>query len=283
MTRYSKTLKYADDIRIYQAGGRSSQDIQSLETHVQKDIDALSKRIADSGMSFNHSKCFSASFGVRDTPPSYHINGNRIPCKTAFRDLGVSIQVPLKFNNHIDIVASKAARKLGLINKLFKFKSKDNILRLFCSLVRPYLEYSSIVWSPYTIRNIRKIEKLQKKMCRMIPSISNMSYSVQLSSLGLLSLQSRRTYIQLTFLYKLYNGLLRADFDSFFSRCLRAAARGHDRRIIPKHSKRDFRLNFFTVSIIPLWNELPKDIIHASSLNQFKSRLRSFLIQKENS
>ena len=73
---------------------------------------------------------------------------------TAFKDLGVNVQVPLKFNNHIDIVVSKVARKLGLINKLFKFKSKYNVLRLFCTLVRPYLEYASVIWSPYTSHNI---------------------------------------------------------------------------------------------------------------------------------
>ena len=58
------------------------------------------------------------------------------------------------------------------------------------------------------------------------------------------------------------------------------SARGHDSRITPKHSKRDYRLNFFTVSVIPVWNKLPQDIIHAESLRQFKIRLRSFLLSQ---
>ena len=34
---------------------------------------------------------------------------------------------------------------------------------LYCSLVRSQLEYGSIVWSPYTQRNILKIERVQRR------------------------------------------------------------------------------------------------------------------------
>ena len=39
---------------------------------------------------------------------------------------------------------------------------------LFCPLVRSILEYCSVVWSPYTKRNIKKIEGVQRRATKYI-------------------------------------------------------------------------------------------------------------------
>ena len=39
---------------------------------------------------------------------------------------------------------------------------------LYCSLVRPLLEYSCETWNPHTIRNIDKLEAVQRRATRWI-------------------------------------------------------------------------------------------------------------------
>jgi len=43
----------------------------------------------------------------------------------------------------------KANRMLGVIKKNFTDRSKETIMPLYRSLVRPHLEYCAPIWSPY--------------------------------------------------------------------------------------------------------------------------------------
>ncbi len=55
------------------------------------------------------------------------------------KDLGVSVVSSLKFSQLYKNAAGKANRMLGFINKNISFKTKDVILLLYTSLVRPHL------------------------------------------------------------------------------------------------------------------------------------------------
>ena len=55
---------------------------------------------------------------------------------------------------------------------------------LFCSLVRSNLEYCSVVWSPFTKRNIEKLERIQRRATKFIPK-SNDQYDIRLRELKL--------------------------------------------------------------------------------------------------
>ena len=62
---------------------------------------------------------------------------------------------------------------------------------LYCSLVRPLLEYSYETWNPHTKRNIDKLEAVQQRATRWITR-SDEDYDTRLSKLKLLSLSNRR-------------------------------------------------------------------------------------------
>ena len=55
-------------------------------------------------------------------------------------------------------------------------KTKNCILPLFKSLVRPHLEHAVQFWSPHLRRDIDKMEKIERKATKMIPEIRNHSY-----------------------------------------------------------------------------------------------------------
>ncbi len=269
-------LKYADDVRIYLASEK--RDSLLLKEKIQSDISSLVKWSASSGMSFNAKKCQSISFGRSNSPKEYHIDGSRIPASPIFTDLGVRVNTSLDFQTHIDACVSKSFAKLGIINKVFK--NKICLTRLYKAFVRPLMEYSCIVWNPYTRKGINKAESVQKRMCRMLPNVRHLPhYRDQLAFLGLMSMEARRLRYQLITMYKMYKGMTSLKLEDYFDRANLKKTRGHSCTLTHKFAKNNYRLNFFTISCVKYWNMLSEEDISAPSLSQFKRRLTLFFVR----
>ena len=54
----------------------------------------------------------------------------------------------LKWSKHVEQIAHKANRELGLLKHTVGGKNKDIFSNLYKTLVRPILEYAYPVWSP---------------------------------------------------------------------------------------------------------------------------------------
>ncbi len=72
----------------------------------------------------------------------YEMNGTKLKSVQCVNDLGVTVASSLKFSQQRKDAASKANRILGFINRNSSSKTKDLILPLSTSLVRPHLEYA---------------------------------------------------------------------------------------------------------------------------------------------
>ena len=77
----------------------------------------------------------------------------------AYKDLGLFTASNLSLNQHLDKITAQANRVLGLVKRTCReLKDIDIMNTLYCSLVRPLLEYSCETWNPHTKRNIDKFE-----------------------------------------------------------------------------------------------------------------------------
>ena len=74
--------------------------------------------------------------------------------------------------------------------------------------VRSQVGYGSVVWSPYTSRNIDKLERIQSRGTKFTLRQNNISYEDHLKCLNMLSLEKRRYLFDVAFLYKVLNGYL---------------------------------------------------------------------------
>ena len=63
------------------------------------------------------------------------------------KDLGVLSTNDLKASQQCTAACNKANRVLGMMNRIV-YKSKEVLLNLYKSLVRPHVEYCTPVWSP---------------------------------------------------------------------------------------------------------------------------------------
>ncbi|KAG8280621.1 hypothetical protein J6590_077300 [Homalodisca vitripennis] len=93
-------------------------------------------------------------------------------------------------------------------------------ITLYKSLVRPLLEYGSIVWSPFQKNNVNQFENIQSRFIPMLgPRLWFTYHTNQVDdvekSFALLPLILRRHHNDIILLYKLINGL--SDCPNFLS------------------------------------------------------------------
>ena len=109
---------------------------------------------------------------------------------------------------------NKANKHLGLLKRLLGYTCNFNIKLLgYTALVRPLLEFSSVVWSCINKKDILLIEGLQRKATKFLLNNFDIDYKTRLTSLNLLPLSYRRDYLDIIFLY--YNMLDLVDSNLF--------------------------------------------------------------------
>ena len=130
--------------------------------------------------------------------------------------LGLEISHDLKWNHDVQNVTTKANRTLGYIHRNIRTKHKGIHQTAYQTLVRPQLEYASLVWSPHTDTNVSKIEAVQHRAARWVTH--NYSYyssvAQMINTLGWGSLEQRRADARLLMFYKIVHGLVSLNFIS---------------------------------------------------------------------
>ena len=79
------------------------------------------------------------------------------------KDLGVIADNHLTFTNHIVEKINKANQVMVLIWGILVFLDEHNFSLLYRSLVRPYIEYGNIIWSPFQRADINLIEMCKEE------------------------------------------------------------------------------------------------------------------------
>ena len=165
----------------------------------------------------------------------------------------------------ISTIVNKANQVLGLIRRTVGTANTTTFSLLYKTLVRPLLEYAAPVWNPYLVKDIHAIESVQRRASRLAlrQKRGDMSYEERCHMLHWPSLSSRRTYFSLVECFKIVFGL------SYMA--------NHSYKLYCKLSRLNcFKYSFFN-NVISHWNDLPRNVIEAGSLDLFKCRLKSFL------
>ena len=135
-------------------------------------------------------------------------------------------------------------------------------------MVRPHLEYGSAIWGPYYQADIKTVEAVQHKVIKLIPTPKDKTYEDRLKSLKLPSLVYRRRSGDMITMYK-----CTIDRMDLFTPPNTLQTRGHLQRVYKEPATKRAMRNSFSQRFVDDWNNLPVDVIDASSLNTFKDRL----------
>ena len=209
-------------------------------------------------------------------------------------------------NTHTDII-----RRLYIAAKVKSARIKSSVIKRTATLkfsrfladyyrkCYVHLEFASEVWSPHQIFLKDMLEAVQRRATRLMVQandqiscrslrkccallIKELFKSFDSKDLNLLSLTSRREYLDLVFLYKCMHNYVDSELPNYLelydlSKC---AYQLRNKKLTFKSISA--RTNSFKFSFFPrvatAWNDLPLNIWECASLSDFKSKLKKYYI-----
>lgn len=206
----------------------------------------------------------------------YSIAGHDLVNVSTFKYLGVSISHNLSWHNHVENVCAVAHRKLCFLRGKLGRATKDVKLLAYKSLIRPSLEYASVVWSPRQKILSMEIEKIQRRAARFICSKYRTTDSVteMLNSCSLETLEKRRKKQRLKILYQIIHGEININKEKYLQPPGRLSSRlNHHKAIRPYLTRTNvFRCSFFP-DAIEHWNKLPAHVAESTGVAAFLNAL----------
>ena len=102
--------------------------------------------------------------------PQFHLSllGKELVPTQSVKDLGVTFDKNLTFNNHVVNTVSPCMSALGQISRVKNVFKEDSRITIINALVFSKLYYCSSVWSNTTDANIRKLQSVQNFAARTV-------------------------------------------------------------------------------------------------------------------
>lgn len=197
----SSMWKFADDTTI------SEVVLKSGESVLQEDVNRISKWSTENLFQLNSIKCKELVTSFARTPPTLNpvsVSGQSLERVVTAKLLGVTIRNDLKWNNHVDLITIKAAKRLYLLRQLKRADvATTNLVKFYCSCIRSVLEYACQLFHSSLPQYLSDdIERIQKRAMRII--LPNLSYTDAIEKAGLHTLYSRRESLSC----KLFNDIV---------------------------------------------------------------------------
>ena len=107
----------------------------------------------------------------------------------------------------------------------------------------------------------------------MVKRLKGKTYEEQLRSLGLFSLEKRRLRGDLITVYNFFKEGSRGGGADLLSLVISNRTRGNGMKLHQRKFRLDIRKRFFTERVVGHWNRLPREVVTAPSLSEFKAHL----------
>ena len=174
---------------------------------LQHDLHTLHRWSKSWKMAFNGKKChvMHVTRNRNITNCSYTLGQDKLTPVSHHPYLGVELDDHLNWKEQTARVRSKGVRMLNMVRRNFTRGTTPTIrCEIYKSLVRPSMEYGSIVWDPHQLTRIKTLEAVQNKGARYVNQDwdRHTSVTTMKKDLGWLTLQERRLVNRLTFLMK---------------------------------------------------------------------------------
>ena len=200
----------------------------------------------------------------------YKLEGSILSWVKSVKYLGVTISEDLRWNDHIGNTCSKAYRSLGLLRRNLSGCPPSVRETAYKGLIRPVLEYASVVWDPHCKKLTNDLEKVQNRSARFV--LSDYSYEPGsmtniMQRLQWKPLKTRRKHARMTLLYKGLKGMANIPTKDLIQQNNRTRNQ-HDLSFRIPYSRTDCYKHSFIPRTIRDWNALPQSVTASAEMSK---------------
>ena len=166
--KYSSSRHFADDTNLLAI----NKSLKKIRKQLNFDLRFLSKWLRANKISLNAGKTEMIIFRHPMKQLKYElklkINGKRLYQSDFVKYLGILIDPHLKWNYHIDFIAPKLSRALGMLTKIRHFVDANTLRSVYFGIFSSIMSYASQIWGQITNKHVNRILRLQDSAIRII-------------------------------------------------------------------------------------------------------------------
>ena len=273
----SDMFMFADDVALM----NKFKNKNTLEFEMNADLKKLNDWAYTWNMDFNPAKTEMIVFSNKKVKsrPNIFLKEIKINQVATHKHLGIFLSENMKWTAHIDYSVNKARKKLGLLRRQSQSLSTKQKIDIYKIMIRPVLEYGSVLFDNCSVCDSIKIESCQSTAALICTgAMRRTETKLLLEYLGWDSLEDRRKIFKTSLFYKIIHNqtpsyLLR---NITFKQPQTHALRNTQTINFPRCRLDAYKKSFFP-SCIHIWNTLPDALTNAKNYTTFKKKIKHHL------
>ena len=273
-----KTTLFADDTNL----AISALNPWELEHKVNLTLAKLSAWLQASKICLNIKKTKIITFS-NNLYLNCSINSERIEVQNTATFLGLIVDNSLYWKPHIDNLAIKISKTVGIIGNLKNFLPSKILLMLYNSLVKSKLDYAIEIWGSTSLQNLKRLKIIQKRAMRHITRQHMRAHAAPLFATNVcLNLDDLYKTKLLCLIFRINNGSAppnliklfkkRDNHVTLFTRSMSLC------RFVVKQHRTTLKARMPSINGVKLWNQLPGEDTMVGSIDSFRKRLTSMFL-----
>ena len=281
---------YADDTQCYDHCAPSQLPL--LIGRLQNCFIDLSTWMASNRLKLNASKSEVIFFGSRHrlstvTIDTVSLGGSSIPVAHSVRNLGVTLDSELSFNEHVARLASSCRNQLRQLWQIRPFLCQSTAEILVHAFVTSRLDYCNALLTNPAKALLRQLQLIQNAAARLVTKTRVRQHITPvLRDLHWLPVEDRITFKAGLLVYKGLANLAPGYISAFCQRLsdvsLRPGLRSHTQGNlwVPRCRTVTYGDKSFSVAGPTIWNSLPTSVRGSLSVDSFKANFKTYLFRK---